>query len=506
MPFLPTDRRRRLWKTLPCAVPADQPLVTVSKENGALCLAAVDHKAAALGLAPGMTLTDARAIHPRLVAAEADPPADRHFLENVGDWCLRYTPLIALAGTDGLLLDISGCAHLFGGEKALRDDLVRRLTRQGLIAKAAIAPTIGAAWAAVHFGTGDIAEGDERTALIDLPLRALRLPVTTAASLERLGLKRIGDILDRPRAPLTARFGPLVLHRLAQALGTEEEPLSPRLPLAPYMAERRLAEPIAHETAVMAIILSLARRLSEMLERHGEGARHIRLMLFRADGAVKFVEAALSRPTREPQTFCDLLRERLMALADQFDPGFGFDCITLAILEAIPFAAETIFSDTQEEADLARLVDRLGAHFGSARVTRLTQSDSHIPEYASVSRGARSAGDPDKAWNIHTNNLDEPPLRPIRLFERPEPVQAIAAVPDGPPVRFRWRSVLHEVTRVEGPERIASEWWRDEGGYAFTRDYFRVEDAAGRRFWLFRDGLYDRETTEPRWFVHGLFA
>jgi protein ImuB len=489
-------------------VPADQPLVTVWKENGALCLAAVDQKAALLGLTPGMTLTDARIIHPRLATVEADPRADRHFVENLADWCLRYTPLIARAGTNGLMLDISGCAHLFDGENALRKDLVSRLKQQGLTAKAAIAPTIGAAWAAAHFGTDDVADGDECRALIDLPLRALRLPMATAAALERLGLKRIGDILDRPRAPLTARFGSLVLHRLAQALGTEEEPLSPRLPLAPYTAERRLAEPIAYEAGVMAIILSLAHRLSEMLERHGEGARHIRLMLFRADGVVKFVEAALSRPTREPQAFCDLLRERLAALADHFDPGFGFDCVTLAILEAAPFEGETIsFSDTQEATDLARLIDRLGAHLGTKRVTRLKHLDSHIPESANVSLCAHSlATAPDHAWDLHTRNPDEPPLRPIRLFEKPEPVQAIATVPDGPPVRFRWRSVLHEVTRVEGPERIASEWWRDEGGHAFTRDYFRVEDAAGRRFWLFRDGLYDRETTKPRWFVHGLFA
>jgi protein ImuB len=489
-------------------VPVDQPIVTVKKDNGALCLAAVDQSAALLGLTPGMTLTDARAIHPYLVTVEADALADKHFLENLADWCLRYTPLTAIAGKEGLMLDISGCAHLFGGEEMLRSDLIDRLKQQGLMAKATIAPTIGAAWAVAHFGEGDIAEGDERTTLIGLPLRALRLPLATTAALDRLGLKRIGDILDRPRAPLTARFGPLVLRRLAQVLGNEDEPLSPRLPVAPYMAERRLAEPIVHETAVMRVTLSLTQRLSEMLERHGEGARRIRLILFRTDGVVKFIEATLSRPTREPGTLCDLLRERLTALADQFDPGFGFDCITLAIIEAATLDAETItFSDTQEETDLARLVDRLGVRFGSKRITRLTRLDSHIPECASIALSASSSvRAPDIAWDIHTSDPDEPPLRPIRLFAQPEPVQAIAAVPDGPPVRFRWRCVLHEVIRVEGPERIASEWWRDEGGNAFTRDYFRVEDSAGRRFWLFRDGLYDLETAEPRWFIHGLFA
>jgi protein ImuB len=489
-------------------VPADHPFVTIRKESSALRLAAVDHSATALGLTPGMTLTDARAMHPYLITAETDAVADRQCLENLADWCLRYTPLIAITGTDGLMLDISGCAHLFGGEKALRNDLVDRLKQHGLTAKVAIASTIGAAWAAARFSEDDIAEGEESKALHDLPLRALRLSGTTTAALERLGLKRIGDIIGRPRAPLTARFGALLLRRLAQALGSQEEPLSPRLPIAPYRAERRLAEPVADESSIMAITLSLAHRLREMLERHGEGAKRIRLTLFRADGIVKSIEVAMSRSTREPRVFCDLMRERLSALADQFDPGFGFDCVILAIIEAAPLDAETIaFSDTQEKADLAHLVDRIGAHFGLNRITRLKWQHSHIPECASVAVCARTAiSVPETVWDLHASNPNEPPLRPIRLFTRPEPIQAIAAVPDGPPVRFRWRCVLHEVTRVEGPERIASEWWRDERGNGFTRDYFRIEDTAGRRFWLFRDGLYDRETTAPRWFIHGLFA
>jgi protein ImuB len=258
----------------------------------------------------------------------------------------------------------------------------------------------------------------------------------------------------------------------------------------------------------MAITLSLAHRLSEMLERHGEGAKRICLILFRADGVVKSIEVAMSRPTREPRAFCDLLCERLSILADQFDPGFGFDCVTLAIVDAAPLDAETIaFNDSQEETDLAHLVDRLGAHFGFNRIKRLNWQDSHIPECASVAVCARTAMSvPETLWDLHACDPNEPPLRPIRLFTRPEPIQAIAAVPDGPPVRFRWRCVLHEVMQVEGPERIASEWWRDERGNGLTRDYFRIEDTAGRRFWLFRDGLYDTETTASRWFIHGLFA
>jgi protein ImuB len=506
LPRLSSERLRRQWRTLPCAIPVDEVLVTVVKDRGVLRLAAVDANGEAVHLTPGMTLADARAMHPRLITIEADAAADRDFLEDLADLCLRYTPLVALDVPQGLLLDITGCAHLFGGEAALRTDLIDRLSRWGLTPRAAIASTIGAAWAFARFGHGDIAEGAEHEALGGLPLAALRLPAAMTAALERVGLKRIGDILERPRAPLTARFGPLLLQRLAQALGQEDEPLSPRLPVAPYMAERRLAEPIAREADVLGIAVCLARRLAEMLERHGEGARGIRLSLFRTDGVVKSIETNLGRPTRDPHVLGDLLGERLAGLADQFDPGFGFDCLTLAITETAALDAETIgFNHSRDDEGLARLIDRLGARLGRTRLTRLVPRDVHIPEHAHAAVSAQSALS-DGAWHMHAGQAGELPLRPIRLFARPEPVQAMAAVPDGPPLRFRWRRVLHEVARAEGPERIAAQWWHDAEDGSLTRDYFRVEDAAGRRFWLFRDGLFEFETREPRWFVHGLFA
>jgi protein ImuB len=480
--------------------------VTVIKDRGVLRLASVDAYGEAVHLAPGMTLADARAMYPRLVTIEADALADRRFLEDLADLCLRYTPLVALDLPQGLLLDITGCAHLFGGEAALRRDLVDRLSRLGLTPRAAIASTIGAAWALVRFGHDDIVEGAERQALGALPLAALRLPAASLAALERVGLKRIGDILERPRAPLTARFGPLLLQRLAQALGEEDEPLSPRRPVAPYIAERRLAEPIVSEEDVLGITVCLARRLADMLERHGEGATSLRLSLFRTDGVVKSIATNLGRPTRDPRILGDLLSERLAGLADQFDPGFGFDYMTLAIIETAALDAETIgFDHSGDDEGLARLIDRLGARLDRTRLTRLVPRDVHIPEQAYAAIPAQSAA-PDGAWHMHTSEIGELPLRPIRLFARPEPVQAMAAIPDGPPLRFRWRRVLHEVARAEGPERIAAQWWQDAEGGSLTRDYFRVEDAAGRRFWLFRDGLFEFETREPRWFVHGLFA
>jgi protein ImuB len=503
---LPSERLRRQWRTLPCAIPADEALVTVVKDRGILRLAAVDANGEAAHLTPGMTLADARAMYPRLVTIEADTVADRRFLEDLADLCLRYTPLVALDLPKGLLLDISGCAHLFGGETALRRELVDRLSCLGLTPRAAIASTIGAAWALARFGQGDIVKGTERQALGVLPLAALRLPAAMIAALERVGLTRIGDILERPRAPLTARFGPVLLQRLAQALGEEDEPLSPRLPVAPYMAERRLAEPIVCEADVLGIAVCLARRLAEMLERHGEGATSLRLSLFRTDGAVKSIETNLGRPTRDPRILGDLLSERLAGLADQFDPGFGFDCLTLAITKTATLDAEAIgFGHAGDDEGLARLIDRLGARLDRTRLTRLVPRDVHIPEHAYAAIPAQSAS-PDGAWHIHASQAGELPLRPIRLFARPEPVQAMAAVPDGPPLRFRWRRVLHEVAHAEGPERIASQWWHDAEGGSLTRDYFRVEDATGRRFWLFRDGLFEFETREPRWFVHGLFA
>src|SRR5215831_2422283 len=517
---LSTDRIARQWREAP------SPLVVFGKRGNLDLLLAVDIAAERLGPAAGLALAQARAMHPALIAVPEDQDADARLLDAVADACQRYTPLVAVDPPDGILLDIGGCAHLFGGEKKLREDVIARMTRLGFSARAAIAASIGAASATARFGDAPIMEDatrDARERLALLPLAALRLPDEIVAALARVGLKRIGDIIDLPRAPLAARFGADLLRQLDRALGREDEPLTPRLPVAPYVAEKSFHEPIAREEDVLATIERLAARLKTALNARGAGARRLELALFRTDGAVKRIAAGTSRPLRDPRAIRALFVERLAALADEVDPGFGFDLARLSVLVAEPCPDEQIgLGGHEDQAELDRLVDRLSARLGRRRVSRLVAHDSHIPELAAVALPAQTQTPPPfppplagegkggGGWDAFRRFRAEAALspRPLRLLAKPEPIADVfALVPDGPPVRFRWRRALHEVVAAEGPERIEGAWWSEDGGPA--RDYFRVEDKAGLRFWLFRAGLYrdmPRSLSVPCWFLHGMYA
>ncbi len=525
---LPTDRIAQRFPP--------EALVVASPVKGALRLSAVNDAAAALGLTAGMALADARAMYPKIAVADADEHADLTLLDAIADWCDRYTPLVGLDPPDGLTLDISGCAHLFGGEAALAADLVRRLAQRGIQARVAIADTLGCAWAVARFGKERIVPvGEARGTIAPFPLAALRLSSETIAALSQVGLKRIADILDLPRAPLAARFGTQFVRRIDQALGRADEPITPRLPVPAAIAEQRFADPIALERDVLGTIEKLAGKLAMLLERRGEGARLLQAALFRTDGKVFRIEVGTSEPLREPARIRHLFAERLGVIGDEVDPGFGYDMLRLgALVTERREPAQTGLAAPDHAVELAHLVDRLGARFGLRRVTRLVPQDTHIPEFAVAAVGAASVG--SSAFFAHSRTRVQPsagpstgssgnpertgsplsrgraeeqqdslaPTRPIRLFARPEPIEAVAEVPDGPPVRFRWRHVLHEVAQAEGPERIAMEWWRDADNRALTRDYFRVESREGVRVWLFREGLFGSGPT--RWFLHGVFA
>jgi protein ImuB len=503
---LPTDR---LARQSPEFVP---PVVIYGKRSNAEQIVALDAQAEKLGLSKGLLLAQARAMHPVFTAVPEDTTADRTLLDTIADWCLRYTPLIACDPPHSLLLDIGGCAHLHGGEARLVSDITKRLERSGLTHRIAVASTIGAATAIAHYGKAGISEsGKERAVLASLPLAALRISPQVVAAMARVGLKRIGDILKLPRAPLTARFGAEVLRQLDRSLGREHEPLTPRLPHAPYVAEQRFHEPIAREEDVLAMTEKLAEQLRSMLERRGEGARRLELTLFRADGALRRISAGTSRPLRDPAEIRALFVERLAASADEYDPGFGFDMMRMAVIVAEPCVPEqTGFQQNDDISALDRLVDRLSARLGNQRVRRLVMQDSHIPEIAAASLPAQTKLN-DDGWAAFRRYraANESGPRPLRMLSKPEAIDAIAEIPDGPPLRFRWRRALHEVIAAEGPERIGNEWWSEKGGSA--RDYFRVEDRSGLRFWLFREGLY-RDLTRgksfdpPCWFMHGLFA
>ena len=470
---------------------------------------ALDEAAERLGLKCGLGLAEARARHPELETVEADAVADARFLESLADWCDRYTPLVALDGPDGLTLDITGCAHLFGGEKLLLDDLLSRLFDQGLSAGAAIASTAGAARAMARYGSGTIVmPGAEVDVLRPLPLDALRLEPDVLAGLARVGLTHVGHIVQAPRAPLVRRFGTALLRQLDRATGIEEEPLSPRLTLPLLTVERRLAEPVVFSEDVERLAELLASALRPSLEQRGIGARALGLALFRVDGGVLRLDLKFARPTRAPHRLRALVREKLAALADSFDPGYGFEIVRLSVLDAAQLSEEQVSladNDADDGEALASFTERTIAKLGNDVIRVPLPLQSHVPERA-VGRVA-AAEILSGLWARHIAGTPLPPVaseRPIRLFARPEPVEAMAEVPDGPPQRFRWRRALHAVARAEGPERIGAEWWTD-GLEAPPRDYYRVEDDGGRRYWLYREGLYGG-ASEPRWYLHGLFA
>jgi protein ImuB len=567
--FLPRLSTDRILRKESARSPADEaPLAVWAESGGGERLAAVDARAERAGLAPGMTVADARAMRPTLRLMKADPAADAALLARVADWCRRFTPLAATDPPDGLVMDVTGAAHLFGGEAAMLAEVERRLAAQGFAARAALAPgpALAAALARVaggaeipllsrHVPDGTAPEEIERIAA-RLPIAALRLDEPARRRMERAGLRRLGDLLSRPRAPLAARFGPEAMARLDAIACRRREPISPRFEAPDFMAERRFPDGLTRREDIERTLGALARELCLLLERHGAGVRHVAADFYRVDGAVAHIETGTSRPLRDPGLIALLLRERLAVLAEEgLDTGYGYDVIRLgatrtALCET-PQAELGLAPHAEDAgADLADLVDRLGARLGLRRVLRLYPQASHIPEFAIAALPAAAAppagspsltlprfageggGDGSRAFDEARRlfplprsgggvgrGLHEPrafveadqeeeavapaPTRPLRLLERPEPVEAVALMPDGPPLRFRWRRALHELVAFEGPERIAPQWW-SAPQEARTRDYFYVEDREGLRFWLFREGIAGRECAHPRWFLHGL--
>ncbi len=452
-----------------------------------------------------MGLADARAMHPALDVVEADPAGERRLLEALADWCDRYTPLVALDGKDGLFLDVTGCTALFGGEKPMLDMVLAQFFDQGFDVRAGFASTPGAAWAAARFqGRLVVEPGGEADLLARLPPQALRLDAQSCAGLDSVGLRSIGQIMAAPRAPLARRFGRQLMLRLDQALGRIDEAVSPRLPVPALVVERQLADPVMLTEDIERLVQRLAISLKTDLERRGEGARQLGLSLFRVDGAVSRIAVSASLPLRDPDRIYRLFRERIGAAASDFDAGYGFDLVRLAAISTAPFDMRQ--TDLSGEADMADddlvlFADRVRARLGHGAVMQPAAVESHVPERAVVLRPF--AG---KVPGISGCAQPALPERPVRLFGRPEPVEVPATeLPEGPPMRFRWRRALHSVVRAEGPERIAPEWWRN-GEEEPERDYYRVEDSEGRRYWLYRLGHHEAGQAPPRWFMHGLFA
>lgn len=488
--------------------PDTPPIVVVDTIRNALRVAALEEHSALAGIHAGQSLSDARAINPLIECVQRDADRDRQTLNRIARWCERYTPLVSLSGEDGLFLDVTGCVHLFGGEAAMLEEIEKRILAQGFHLRCGLADTPGAAWALARFGDKPVASVSAHgQALLPMPLGALRLPEETVRELNRVGFKTIGCIAELPRAPLAARFGKQVLLKLDQALGREDEVLSPLRPVAELVSEKRFADPVVEEDSIRQVIRLLCENAVPGLERRGLGMRASELSLFRANGDVETICVEASSPLRDAARMAKLFDERLSGLHDEWEAGFGFDIMRLSVLRAERFEnrQQDMVDTGITENDDSHLVDRLSARLGADRIRVFQQADTHIPERRFALMPAIHVRNGSGAPETVARGEGDVITRPLVLFERPERVDAIAEVPEGPPIRFRWRKAQYDVVRAEGPERIACEWWHD-GRMARTRDYFRIEDRQGYRLWLFRHGLYVRETANPDWYVHGMFG
>ncbi|MEQ1539346.1 MAG: DNA polymerase Y family protein, partial [Sphingorhabdus sp.] len=527
LPWLPAERLIRTR-----VAPPDAAFALVEKQKGTMRLVAVSQAAHLMGLNAGLALADARARVPDLAAYDYDGAADTVMLEQLAEACLRYTPKVMLTLPQGLLLDITGCAHLFEkGESELAADLQHRLTGGGYTASLAFSASSDAAMALAIYG---LEEGQ----VARLPVSALRCDPAVHHALRRAGLTHIRDLASRPRTVLASRFGEKVTHQLARLLNEVDSPIIPRRSRPEILCEVRFAEPIGHTESVRDAMAELAVDAIRQLSERGEGARVLEVALYRCDGVVSRLGIETAAPTRDVALIMRLFAERIDALRDPLDPGFGYDQIALHIRAAEPLNADQ--SDFESSAakareELSALLARLATRLGPECVTRWQMLDSHVPEGVftylstlsspSLPRGGGSCAATDGgAVKVHSQaTLAAPPplrgppprdklgeefapTRPLLLLDPPEAVDAIAEVPDGPPYRFRWRGSQHRVAQHEGPERIVMPWWDGRRKEArLTRDYYRVEDDTGHRFWLFRHGLYE-EKPDPDWYVHGLFA
>jgi protein ImuB len=495
-------------------VDPEAPFVLAVAGSGGPRIAALNEAAEAAGLALGEPLADARAKAGEVQTRAIDSAADDAALRRLALWATRYTPTASPweeeNGADGFFLDIEGAAHLFGGEERLLADLSLRLEKNfGLPARLAIADTPGMAWALARFAhtpSPVLPSGQEAQALAPLPVEALRLSPDTCRTLRRLGFKTIGALLDKPRAPFAARFPAELLRRIDQALGRIEGPLIPIVAPPVYHTLRYLLEPLLTQEAIVALASRLMRTLVQVLTRDDVGARGLRLSLYNVDGAVETIDIALTLPSRNVAHLMRLIDLKLEKLAAAEDAGFGFEAVGLAVTRAERIAArqdELIADgDAERTESCAQLVDKLRHRLGPHSVRGFAPIASHLPERAEML--APVAAETAEAWP-----QPEQKSRPLLLLPRAEPTEVMALIPDGPPRRFRWRGVTYEVAGAQGPERIAAEWWRQSNGHHSpgpTRDYYLVEDSGGHRFWLYREGLYERETAAARWFVHGLFT
>lgn len=489
--YLRTD-----WFTLRRPAIKGIPFVLASPDHGRMVVTAANALTQAQGVDTGMVVADARAIIPSLQVLDDKPGLSARLLKGLAEWCIRYTPVVGIDLPDGLILDATGCPHLWGGECSYLNAINTRLKSLGYSSSIAIADTIGTAWAVARFGQDSsiVDSGQQTVALLSLPPSALRLESDTVERLHKLGLRQIRDFIAMPRSALRRRFGQYFIRKLDQALGYEEEVIQPVEPIEPYQERLPCLEPIVTATGIEIALQRLLETLCDRLKREQKGLRVAVFKGYRVDGKMETIEIGTNRPSRNIRHLFKLFEIKLASI----EPALG---IELFILEAqksedVSPMQEKLWEATcgLENIALSELLDRFMGKFGPDHVHRYVPDEHYWPE-RSIKRTSSLHEKLTTAWKV-----DRP--RPVQLLSKPELIEVTAPIPDYPPMLFRYKGKLHKIIKADGPERIEQEWWLQNGQH---RDYYSVEDEEGRRYWLFRSGHYSADKTY-QWFIHGYFA
>jgi protein ImuB len=470
------------------------PFVLVAPERGRMMIVAANALAQKESIDPGMVLADAKAVFPSLQYKDAKPGLELVLLNNLAEWCIRYGPVVAIDLPDGLILDATGCAHLWGGENAYLKDISNRFRCMGYYVHAAIADTIGKAWAFARFVSSNNVIEDETTTLLALPPASLRIEHSTIERLNKLGIRQIRELVNIPRPALRRRFGHLLLQRLDQALGQEQEFIQPVQPVEVFEEHLPCLEPISTARGIEIALTRLLDTLCERLYKQQKGVRTAVFKCYRIDGKMEQIEIGTSRASHNAVHLFKLFELKI----DTIEPALGIELFILQApkVDDVIVPQEKLWNGTSGLLDpgIAELIDRIEGKIGGGHIHRYLPAEHHWPE-RSIKPAISLDETPSIPWRT-----DKP--RPIQLLPVPEKIAVTAPIPDYPPMQFNYKGKLHKVAKADGPERIEREWWIDKG---LHRDYYAVENELGQRYWLFRLGHYDDDEV-PEWYVHGFFA